>query len=183
MWDTTLYGRPRFRLALLSSRFTLTGGHKVTVKDSNGNVVSNSEAEVLHPLYPNLPKNYHGLYVLEMWRPAAWWFSQGFEGRNAVEYDGAGNGVRSEEPVWPEGNWLAIQNGSVPLCFTRDVSTDLVRWAIYATHLMFDASEDDMMRAKRDEFHRQEDEEEKAKLEHLAQFRPVFPGPAVTVPA
>lgn len=180
-WETALYGYPRFRLALVSSRYTLSGGHKITRKDSNGNIVSTGEAEVLYPLY-HVPKSYHGLYVLEMWRPAAWWYSQGFDGRRAIEYDGAGNGVRSQEPVWPEGNWLAIMNGAVPLCFTRNVSTDLIRWSIYAVHLMFEASTEQLCEAKKQEQDSADEAEEYAKLEHLGQFRPAFPGAAITVP-
>lgn len=182
LWDTSLYGHPRFRLALVSSRFTLSGGHVVTIKDAQGNIRSTAPAVVQYPLY-HVPEPFYGCYVLEMWRPAAWWYAQGFGSKRAVEYSEFGKGIRAMEPVWPEGNWLGIMNGANPFCATRDVSTDLVRWMIHVVKLRFEATNLQIAKLARERSNAADAQEKKDVLEALRSRRPTMPGPMVAIPA
>ncbi len=138
LWDTTIYGYPRFRLVLLSSRYQISGGLEIHFHDKSGNLQTIRPAEVFLPRYHVRP-SFWGTYALEMWRPAYWYFTHGFASpAQAMEYTPAGSGVRSLEPVWEAGGWEAIWNGmESPMVFTRDVSTDLIEWSIWVLHLKF----------------------------------------------
>src|SRR3990167_3319446 len=138
LWDTTFYGYPKFRLTLLDSRFVIAGGQEVTFLDNHGNWKTSHPAEVLYPRYQVGPE-YSGRYVLEMWRPAAWYYEHGFANpARAIDYSPAGVGVRKIEPVWVEGGWEAIMNGlESPLTFGRDSSQEGIKTAIWLVHLLF----------------------------------------------
>lgn len=136
-WDTTLYGYPRFRLALIDSRYQLAGSTDVLFRDEHGNPTVCKQAEVLIPRY-HVPDHYIGNYALEMWRPAAWYFDNGYADAGAVKHDGC-NSVRLREPVWERGGWDAIENGlGTPLAITRNSPPDMVRFLMFELHRLFD---------------------------------------------
>lgn len=183
LWDTSIYGYPRFRLALLDSRYTIGGGMMVTIKTPEGGVRQTTPNEVFYPLYL-VPKPYMGTYVLEMWRPPAWFYEQGFASPKAFEHDAVGRAWRNVEPVWPEGGWVGIWKApESPLVFTRDVSTDLIRWALYVVHLRFDSTAEENTEAQRQRDQNEEAAQFNQTLELLRSRRPTMPGPMVNVPA
>lgn len=184
LWETAFYGYPRFRVVLVDSRFQIAGSQQVTFLDDHGNWRTCHPAEVLIPRYRVGPE-WCGRYILEMWRPAAWYFKEGYaDPAKAVIHGPNGKGIRRREPVWDQGAWEAIENGGLPLWFNRDVSGDMIRWAIWCLHRKFDRD----LRAKpkvlsQTEYYWQQHEQEKLKFqERFRERRPTLPGPMVAVP-
>ena len=186
LWNTTIYGFPRFRLVLLSSRFQIAGGLEINFHDDHGNLRTARPAEVFFPRY-HVGPNYWGTYALEMWRPAAWYYEHGFASpTRAREYTPAGNSVRNLEPVWVDGGWEAIWNGpEMPLVFTRNVSTDLIEWAIWAVHLKFrmDLAYKPKPPTRMERYHEQHGKIKKQFLNTIKERQEEFPGLTVNVPA
>ncbi len=190
LWNTTIYGFPRFRLALVSSRFQIAGGLEINFHDDSGNLRTARPAEVFFPRY-HVGPNYWGTYALEMWRPAAWYFEHGFASpTNAREYTPAGNSVRNLEPVWADGGWEAIWNGpEMPLVFTRNVSTELIEWAIWALHLVFEQQLNAMKAiqpkapTRMERYREQHGKLKEQFLSTIKERQKEFPGLTVNVPA
>lgn len=161
-------GKPNFRLVLVSSRFQIAKGN-VTVLDDNKNYVSNDAQESLLPRY-HVPKEFHGLYCLEMWLSPEQQKQMGY-GEDP-----------EQEPLWPEGVYEAIWYGpGIPLSFPMDVSIESIQRAIWAVgKLMELAIEDDKARrrtlAMRNEEIRRKAEEKEDLLYELKQKRRVNVG-------
>jgi hypothetical protein len=137
LWNTTLYGYPRFRLALLGSRYAISGGPEVAEVDQHGNHKPVQELhEFLMPRYVVQPE-YHELYLLEMWRPPAWYYENGFGGQ--LEYSETGTGFHNLEPVFASGGWEGMEwRLNQPFAFPRDVppygEEPSIEWAMWAVH-------------------------------------------------
>lgn len=148
--------KPRFRLALMASRYRLIGGKEVTQLDSNGNVKSRAPEELFIPRYIGMPEVQHKMYVLEQWHPAEWYMERG-AGRLSVEYDDAGKGYRNMEPIWCDGAYDGVYwKFGQPLVLGQDAALDWagsevsVRWAIWATIKILEQIFDSDLELKRE---------------------------------
>lgn len=130
---------PRLRLAQVRSRFQLVGGQEVAKLDAHGNLISRDIEELFIPKY-NVPEHQRNWWVLEIWRPAEWFYQQRAD-MVALEYGEAGQAFRKMEPIWPEGAYRAVEwNIGQPfvfspdyLCLESDFEPCSFRWGLWAT--------------------------------------------------
>lgn len=172
-----------FRLVLCCSRFQLSGGHSVTIRNDNGTITRTTPAEILLPRY-QVPESYWGTYVLETWRSPE---SLACSNHNSRELDmtDPANPIRCLEPIWPEGAYEAVMRGPEnPFIFPRNAPTEMIEWGIFVTKLRWSVAVDEIMRIRREEAIKEKEKERTATIEELRGKRRAFIGePMVTVPA
>ena len=87
---------------------------------------------MLMPRY-QLSREEWGLYLLEEWHPAEWFYEHGFGLASDVEWSASGKAIRSMEPVWADGSYEAVWHDvNQTLVLPRDIGADhpVLRWAI-----------------------------------------------------
>lgn len=97
-----------FRVVLALSRKRVAGGEEVYLRDVHGNALSSTECEIFIPRYA-VPKEYRDWYVLEKWLPPEWYAERGWGGDSDFIWVN-GKQIRQLEPIWPEGNYEAVQH-------------------------------------------------------------------------
>lgn len=158
----SLTGKANFRLALVSSRFMIAGGHEFLFLDAHGNYQKTCPAEMFLPRYPASPPEW-GLYVLERWHPPQWYYEHGF-GRDTVEWNDEGKAIQSLEPIWSDGGYEAcLWDATQLFVFPRDVSADgsglSLQMAIHAVFGRETVTKEMLRRSMQDEEEKREKKE------------------------